>query len=229
MDESFDDAGEKEEEQEKQTGSGDVSFFSDRKAVLAFVESCSSDKWEMSFQEFERITSMLGKYQEQPQLLSPHLHEMLSPMTTRILEMISSPTADDPTISPLQKSDEPQFHALCKIIQLCCRVRGYKHVMKLFPHEVSHLELCLSLIRAQDSTDYETWETRYVLLMWLCILCLIPFDICSMDRYVLYIYLYLRFSIYPIPDLSCSIYLNEQFIVQSFCFRTSSARSTEQV
>ena len=208
MDESFDDAGEKEEEQEKQTGSGDVSFFSDRKAVLAFVESCSSDKWEMSFQEFERITSMLGKYQEQPQLLSPHLHEMLSPMTTRILEMISSPTADDPTISPLQKSDEPQFHALCKI---------------------SHLELCLSLIRAQDSTDYETWETRYVLLMWLCILCLIPFDICSMDRYVLYIYLYLRFSIYPIPDLSCSIYLNEQFIVQSFCFRTSSARSTEQV
>ena len=33
----------------------------------------------------------------------------------------------------------------------------------------------------QDSTDYDNWESRYVLLLWLCILCLIPFDICSMD------------------------------------------------
>lgn len=43
----------------------------------------------------------------------------------------------------------PQFHAICKVVQLCCRIRGFKHVMKLFPHEVSHLELCLMLLRAQ--------------------------------------------------------------------------------
>ena len=48
-----------------------------------------------------------------------------------------------------QKIDIPQFDAVCKVVQLCCRVRGYKHVMKLFPHEVSHLELCLLLLRAQ--------------------------------------------------------------------------------
>ena len=29
--------------------------------------------------------------------------------------------------------------------------------------------------------DYNSWETRYVLVLWLCILCLIPFDISSMD------------------------------------------------
>lgn len=33
----------------------------------------------------------------------------------------------------------------------------------------------------QDKTDHANWETRYIMLLWLCMLCLIPFDICSMD------------------------------------------------
>ena len=37
------------------------------------------------------------------------------------------------------------------------------------------------LLKQQNNKDYETWETRYVLLLWLNILCLIPFDICSLD------------------------------------------------
>ena len=189
---------ESETEEEKQMGTADLSFFVDRPLVVQFILACCGDSWETTFQtQFERVSILLGKYQEQPVLLNPHLTEMLSPITTRMLEMISLSGSDDPTISPLQKSNESQFHALCKIVQLCCRVRGYKHVMKSFPHEVSHLELCLSLIRAQDSTDYETWETRYVLLLWLCILCLIPFDICSMDRYVsLYITSFLSLFYY---------------------------------
>ena len=42
-----------------------------------------------------------------------------------------------------------QFHVLCKVLQLFCRVRGYKHVIKFFPHEVWHIELCMSALRAQ--------------------------------------------------------------------------------
>lgn len=46
-----------------------------------------------------------------------------------------------------------QFHAVCKTIQLIARVRGYKHVMKLFPHEVSHLEICYSLLCKKVEID----------------------------------------------------------------------------
>jgi hypothetical protein len=67
------------------------------------------------------------------------------------------------------------------VLQLLCRVRGYKHVVKLFPHEVSHIEACMRLLGCQDSKDFGNWETRYILMLWLCILCIIPFDICSMD------------------------------------------------
>lgn len=66
-----------------------------------------------------------------------------------------------------------------------CRVRGYKHVVKQFPHEVSHIEACMRMLRFQDSKDFGNWETRYVLMLWLCVLCIIPFDICSMDSSLL--------------------------------------------
>lgn len=54
-------------------------------------------------------------------------------------------------------------------------------MVKLFPHEVSHIEACMRLLRIQDCMDFGNWETRYILMLWLCILCIIPFDICSMD------------------------------------------------
>jgi tubulin-specific chaperone D len=74
-----------------------------------------------------------------------------------------------------------QFHAICKVLQLFCRVRGYKYIIKFFPHEVSHVEVCMLALQAQDRTDHCNWETRYILLLWMCQLCLIPFDICSLD------------------------------------------------
>jgi len=86
---------------------------------------------------------------------------------------------------------------------------GYKYVLKHFPHEVNHLEECLALVKKQvqlpsrarshlnfthsqsiaflttvsmqDKVDHDNWETTYVLIHWLAALCLIPFDICSMD------------------------------------------------
>lgn len=160
----------------------ELSFFIDREAVVAVIKEICGDNWSAAFTEkFDWLCTSLSKYQEQPTLLSPHLSEMLTPITDRMLQISIEVALDSNRASSFQILEIPQFHAICKVVQLCCRVRGYKHVMKLFPHEVSHLELCLILLRAQDSTDYDNWETRYVLLLWLCILCLIPFDICSMD------------------------------------------------
>ena len=39
----------------------------------------------------------------------------------------------------------------------------------------------MRLLGCLDSKDFGNWETRYILMLWLCILCIIPFDICSMD------------------------------------------------
>lgn len=81
----------------------------------------------------------------------------------------------------VQRMESKQFHAICKVLQLFCRVRGYKYIIKFFPHEVTHVEVCMVALQSQDRTDHQNWETRYILLLWMCQLCLIPFDICSLD------------------------------------------------
>lgn len=160
--------------------SGEISFFSDKEEVLVVINEICSNTWEIIFEKkFDWLQLVLGRYQEQPTLLGSSIQELITPMTDKMLDIVS--TIDTQSKGEFQKLETPQLHAICKVIQLICRVRGFKHVNKVLPHEVSHLEICLFLLRSQDKADYETWETRYVLLLWLNILCLIPFDICSLD------------------------------------------------
>ena len=59
-------------------------------------------------------------------------------------------------------------------------MRKAKVVVRHFPHEVSDLDPVLTLLEAEgDNTD--NWETRYVLLLWMSMLVLIPFDMKRFD------------------------------------------------
>ncbi|CAJ1075190.1 tubulin-specific chaperone D [Xyrichtys novacula] len=58
---------------------------------------------------------------------------------------------------------------------------GYKIFMQMFPHEVADVQPVLDLLSRQDPKDTETWETRYMLLLWLSMTCLIPFDLYRLD------------------------------------------------
>jgi hypothetical protein len=82
---------------------------------------------------------------------------------------------------PFQMDDNPVLHALFQIVYLISKTRGYKHIIKLFPHEVADLEPALQLLLSQDRSNHETWETRYVLFLWLSILVLVPFDLATAD------------------------------------------------
>lgn len=75
----------------------------------------------------------------------------------------------------------PRLHKLFQIVYHLCKVRGYKTLVKLLPHEVSNFEPTLQLLQSQDRNDYLMWETRYVLLLWLSMLCLVPFDLNTID------------------------------------------------
>jgi hypothetical protein len=82
---------------------------------------------------------------------------------------------------PFQLYDNPALHALLQVVYLICKTRGYKHIVKLFPHEVADLEPALQLLLSQDRSDHATWGTRYVLFLWLSILVLVPFDLATAD------------------------------------------------
>ncbi|XP_051572413.1 tubulin-specific chaperone D-like [Myxocyprinus asiaticus] len=114
----------------------------------------------------EKFVVLMDRYQEQPHLLDPHLEWMLS----MHLEMIRS-----------EKSPPLLVHLCFKFLYIISKVRGYKIFMQLFPHEVSDVQPVLDLLCRQDPKDTETWETRYILLLWLSMTCLIPFDLSRLD------------------------------------------------
>ncbi|CAH8678419.1 unnamed protein product [Schistosoma rodhaini] len=51
------------------------------------------------------------------------------------------------------------------------------------PHTVDDIEPTLSLRVKQDVNDSKNWETRYVLILWLSILVMVPFNLESLDSF----------------------------------------------
>ncbi|XP_035158150.3 tubulin-specific chaperone D isoform X2 [Callithrix jacchus] len=108
----------------------------------------------------------MNKYQEQPHLLDPHLEWMMN----LLLDIVRD-----------QTSPASLVHLAFKFLYIITKVRGYKIFLRLFPHEVADVEPVLDLVANQNPKDHETWETRYMLLLWLSVTCLIPFDFSRLD------------------------------------------------
>uniref|UniRef100_A0ABI7WKS8 Tubulin-specific chaperone D n=1 Tax=Felis catus TaxID=9685 RepID=A0ABI7WKS8_FELCA len=114
----------------------------------------------------ERFRVIMDKYQEQPHLLDPHLEWMMN----LLLDIVQDKT-----------SPADLIHLAFKFLYIITKVRGYKTFLRLFPHEVADVQPVLDMFTNQNPRDHETWETRYMLLLWLSVTCLIPFDFSRLD------------------------------------------------
>ncbi|XP_020211483.1 tubulin-folding cofactor D isoform X2 [Cajanus cajan] len=130
-----------------------------------------------------RIRSILDKYQEQGQLLEPYLETIVSPLMNIIRSRtIELGVASDEILEIIKP--------ICIIVYTLVTVCGYKSVIKFFPHQVSDLELAVSLSEKCHHTNSVTssrqestgeMEAKCVTLLWLYILVLVPFDISTVD------------------------------------------------
>ncbi|KFO35749.1 Tubulin-specific chaperone D [Fukomys damarensis] len=91
-------------------------------------------------------------------------------MMNLLLDMVQDKTSPDTLV-----------HLAFKFLYIITKVRGHKIFLRLFPHEVADVQPVLNMISEQNPTDHETWETRYMLLLWLSVTCLIPFDLSRFD------------------------------------------------
>uniref|UniRef100_A0A671Z013 Tubulin-specific chaperone D n=1 Tax=Sparus aurata TaxID=8175 RepID=A0A671Z013_SPAAU len=147
---------------------GGFSEASESRALLSSLPDVHGDMMA-SESTTERFLVIMNRYQEQPHLLDPHLEWMLN----IILDIVRS-----------EKSPPSLVHLSFKFLYIICKVRGYKIFMQLFPHEVADVQPVLDLLTRQDPKDSETWETRYMLLLWLSMTCLIPFDLYRLDGHL---------------------------------------------
>ncbi|CAG8433293.1 13041_t:CDS:10 [Ambispora gerdemannii] len=153
----------------------------------------------------KKLIGLIDPYQEQPFLLDPHLENMVKPIIELLRTYIkevniqgailskAAPlgiTSNNSNLTENQESETPgssSLHVtktmkrLFRLLYYTMKIRGYKTIVKFFTHEVSDLEPTFYFLVAINPRDYDAWETRYVLLIWLSLICMIPFDLRTVD------------------------------------------------
>ncbi|XP_032665770.1 tubulin-specific chaperone D isoform X2 [Odontomachus brunneus] len=114
----------------------------------------------------DRFNFILSQYQDQHQLLDPYLE--------RILGSLLSIIKDDCCAESIK-------HNAFKYLFIIMSVKTYKKIVTYLPHEVVDLLPVLRMLEKQNPHDVETWETRYVLLIWLSIISKIPFPLSRLE------------------------------------------------
>eukprot|EP00741_Cyanophora_paradoxa_P003051 tig00000663_g2963.t1 len=160
-----DDGGEAVEEpgEDEDDACGFKSFVEESAQLLQLVGELPTSREESTA---EKICAILDKYQEQPQLLDPHLETILAGTMARV-----------------KRRDVPAdvLPRLFRVVYHITKVRGYKTCVRFFPHEVADLERTVLELEGRSAGAHGEWEARYVLLLWLSILVIIPFDLASVD------------------------------------------------
>lgn len=118
---------------------------------------------------YETFSDILKGYQEQPHLLNPHLPALIDQLLNYIRAKNVAVTL---------------FHAAFKYLYQFTKVRTYKILLKFLPHEITDLDFVLNALEQQNITETNRWETRYMLLVWLSILVLNPFELSRFDTFI---------------------------------------------
>ncbi|KAJ8450116.1 hypothetical protein Cgig2_033310 [Carnegiea gigantea] len=158
-------------------------FLQEWNVVRSILDDIVAAGGVADFASVHKIRSIMDKYQQEGQLLEPYLESIVIPL----MSLIRSKTVDLGT-----ESEEilEVVKPLCIVIYTLVTVCGYKAVIKFFPHQVSDLELAVSLLEKCHSTIATSslrqestgeMEAKCVMLLWLSILVLVPFDISSVD------------------------------------------------
>ncbi|OCL03190.1 hypothetical protein AOQ84DRAFT_392453 [Glonium stellatum] len=145
--------------------------------------------------DLDRVISLVEPFQEDPQLLDSQLKNLIPPLVFAYLSYIQiSPRP------PLKKKLVPLSHAVCRILNLLCKVRGEKVIAGFLNNEPRYLEPILAEFEKEENFSTRVleelsqkiipWEERYVLLLWLSHLMLAPFPLASIS------------ALQPSPDTS---------------------------
>ncbi|XP_011495321.1 PREDICTED: tubulin-specific chaperone D [Ceratosolen solmsi marchali] len=114
----------------------------------------------------DNFSFILKKYQDLPQMLDPYLDSFLSSLIQLIREKANFKDLNN---------------YVFKYIYIIMSVKTYKKIAIHLPHEVSDFNRVLEMLEKQDIDDKDNWQTRYVLLIWLSIICKIPFALSRLD------------------------------------------------
>ncbi|KAJ2570324.1 hypothetical protein IW140_002417 [Coemansia sp. RSA 1813] len=147
-----------------------------------WVNSEASEKEEET-QLVRKASGILEAYQEQPMCLDPHLERIVNTLMSVIQEYVHALYESTVASSTSTGISMSRMSELFDLVYTLCKVRGYKVILRFFPHSVADVEPVFAMLWCHSSVDAvaPSWTTRYILLIWLSLLAMVPFDMASID------------------------------------------------
>uniref|UniRef100_A0A915JAT2 Tubulin-folding cofactor D ARM repeats domain-containing protein n=1 Tax=Romanomermis culicivorax TaxID=13658 RepID=A0A915JAT2_ROMCU len=105
--------------------------------------------------------------EEQRHLLDAKLNEFIAPLLNQLRNYWSVSANGQISV---------QLHEPAKYLWYLSKVRGPKVFIRRLPHEVDDFEPVLNLLQNNEHCSSPKWELRYVCLLWLALLCKLPFS-----------------------------------------------------
>jgi hypothetical protein len=131
-----------------------------------------------------RVNQILQKYHEQPALLDK-TSKFLVVEIMEVTKKVCHRYMESYNYALKTKTDTPVFPAhtceLLKILNILIGIRGADRVTRHFPHEPQDFEPLIFVLTSQIENKGFPWEANYVLLNWLSLILLMPFDLAILD------------------------------------------------
>ncbi|KAI5122803.1 hypothetical protein M0805_000146 [Coniferiporia weirii] len=142
---------------------------------VAIEPSPEENKAELG--QLQALSDILAEYQEQPYLLDPHLEKLVVP----IVNVLRSHAKD--FVGPTTIYSATRVKRLSLVLYSFVRLRGYKAVVRFFPHEVSDISVAVAYMSSDGPVkEADNWALRYLILLWLSLVCMLPFDLAQFDN-----------------------------------------------
>ncbi|KZT19455.1 TBCD protein [Neolentinus lepideus HHB14362 ss-1] len=143
--------------------------------------SDEDDRQETEF--LKNLSHILDEYQEQSYLLDPFLESLVTPAAEKLRSHARQCVSTNSSTACISRVGR-----IATLLYLYTKFRGYKTITKgkavrFFPHEVSDVSIALDYMRIPGShtQDAEQWALRYIVLLWLSLVCMIPFDLAQFN------------------------------------------------
>ncbi|KAF8073788.1 armadillo-type protein [Lyophyllum atratum] len=138
---------------------------------LDLFEHISEEDDRKEYLLFQKLYNILDVYQEQSYLLDPYLENMVAPVVDCLRSHAKASIIDRRRGSP------KRVERLALLLYSYVKCRGYKTI------NCGSVN-CIELLTCADGLiqDVSQWALRYVVLIWLSLICMIPFDLAQFDE-----------------------------------------------
>ncbi|KZT73795.1 ARM repeat-containing protein [Daedalea quercina L-15889] len=157
-------------------------FLDTQRALLSLdltAEPSSDEDRTREWQIAKKLRETLDEYQEQAYLLDPFLDSLVTPVVDCLRRYVKAFVDKKQTPESTMRLKWVAEHMYQYI-----KFRGYKTISRFFPHEIADLTIALEYMLLPNSPALVrwNWSLRYVVLLWLSLVCMIPFDLEQFDE-----------------------------------------------